>query len=62
MGIFGYQTKTFHMIHVLEQIDRREEILEKMALAGVQVSECTVIREFMDNVYSGFSKEGLYHA
>lgn len=62
MGIFGYQTKTFHMIHVLEQIDRREEILEKMALAGVQVSECTVIREFMDNVYSGFSKEGPYHA
>ena len=62
MGIFGYQTKTFHMIHVLEQIDRREEILEKMALAGVQVSECTVIREFMDSVYSGFSKEGPYHA
>ena len=58
MGIFSYQTKTVHMIHVLEQFDRQHEMLEQMVQAGVQVHECTMIRDSLKQYYTGITGGG----
>ncbi len=62
MGIFSYQTKSQHMLHVLEQIDRREEMIEKMILAGAHISECQVIRETLEDYYINITREDAHHA
>ncbi len=57
MGIFSYQTKSQHMIHVLEQFARRDEMLEKMIMAGIHVHECQVVRESLETYFMGITKE-----
>lgn len=58
MGIFSYQTKSEHMIHVLEQFERRDEMLERMVAAGIHVHECQLIRESLEQYFMGVTREG----
>ncbi|MBR6321522.1 MAG: ABC transporter ATP-binding protein [Lachnospiraceae bacterium] len=59
MGIFSYQTKSLHTLHVLEQFGRRDEMVERMVVAGVHVHECLLIRESLEDYYMGITKEGI---
>ncbi len=56
MGIYSYQTKSEHMIHVLEQFERRDEMLEKMVMAGIHVHECQIIRESLEQYFMGVTR------
>lgn len=62
MEIFSYQTKSYHMIHVLEQVERIEEIREELEKAGIRVSECGIVRETMEDYYINIAKEEQHHA
>ena len=57
MGIFSYQTKSDHMLHVLEQFERRDEMLERMIMAGIHVHECQLIRESLEQYFMGVTRE-----
>ncbi len=57
MNIFSYQTKSEHMLYVLEQFDRRDEMLERMIMAGIHVHECQLIRESLEQYFMGVTRE-----
>ncbi len=58
MNIFSYQTKSSHMIHVLEQLGRQDEMLDRMEQAGIHVHECRVIRDSLEDYFIGITRGG----
>ena len=51
LGIFAYQTRNAYTLYVMEQLDRKGDIIEALVSAGVQVYECAVVRESSDEFY-----------
>ena len=51
LGIYAYQTKNAYTLHVMEQLDRSNDIIEALVSAGISVYECAVVREMTDEFY-----------
>ena len=53
MGIYSYQKKGDHLLHVLEQLDRASDMVREFVMNGITVSSMEIVHESLEDFYIG---------
>jgi len=56
MDIYGYQVKDGNTVHLMEALQRRDEILKRLIESDVHITECTPVYDSLEDYYMDITK------